>query len=268
MRKNYIYLPFLGLLLGLFSSCEKDLEKYDEEQCWLNFNFYDYYNDPITSSSRLDDDDLEANYSFITAGSEVEEDTCWFEVGTMGKLSDVDRPVKIQQVLTGENDAQPGVHYLDFNSAAYQSICYIPANQNVARIPIVMLRDASLKKEKVTLRFTIAENDYFKPGVKGFTERVLYFTDMLSKPDNWSTLYMDYYFGLYGPVKHQLMIEWSGEAWDEEYLKELSNGDYGYVTYLSTWFSELLEEANAKRLAQGLEVYQEEDGTPVTFSLY
>jgi hypothetical protein len=265
MRKNYLYLPLLGLLMGLFSSCEKDLNAYSEEQCWLNFNYYDYYEDPIIQASKLESKHVESNYSFITSGEEVVEDTCWFEVGVMGNLSDIDRPVKVQQVMTGENDAQAGVHYLDFNSAAYQSICYIPAHQNVARIPVVIYRDASLTKETVTLRFAIAENDYFKPGTKGFTERVLYFTDMLSKPGNWSTNYLDYIFGDYGPVKHRLMIEWTGKAWDEDYIDELSSGDDAYFYYLQEFFAEKLEEANAERLAEGLDVYQEEDGTIVSF---
>jgi hypothetical protein len=88
---------------------------------------------------------------------------------------------------------------------------------------------------------------------------------MLSKPGNWSTNYLDYIFGDYGPVKHRLMIEWTGKAWDEDYIDELSSGDDAYFYYLQEFFAEKLEEANAERLAEGLDVYQEEDGTIVSF---
>ena len=54
------------------------------------------------------------------------------------------------------------------------------------------------------------------------------------------------------------MIEWTGEKWDDAYIKELMDGDNAYVNYLAGWFARKLEEA-------GEEPYKEEDGTPVSF---
>ena len=79
-------------------------------------------------------------------------------------------------------------------------------------------------------------------------------------------MWEEYYLGYWGPVKHQLMIEWTGEAWDDAYLEELYNGDSGYVDYMISWFAQRLEEENAAREAAGEEPYTEEDGTPVDFT--
>ena len=57
------------------------------------------------------------------------------------------------------------------------------------------------------------------------------------------------------------MIEWTGEKWDDEYIKELMDGDSAYVNYLADWFAQKLEEENAKREEAGEEPYKEEDGT-------
>ena len=61
------------------------------------------------------------------------------------------------------------------------------------------------------------------------------------------------------------MIEWTDEKWDDEYIKELMEGDSAYVDYLAGWFARKLEEENAKRIAENKEPYKEEDGTPVSF---
>ena len=97
------------------------------------------------------------------------------------------------------------------------------------------------------------------------TVRVLSISAKLTKPSVWEEYYCDYSFGLYGTEKHRLMIEWTDEKWDDEYIKELMEGDSAYVDYLAGWFARKLEEENAKRIAENKEPYKEEDGTPVSF---
>ena len=55
------------------------------------------------------------------------------------------------------------------------------------------------------------------------------------------------------------------QGWLEDYLDELFAGDSNYVTYLSQWFIEKLEEENQKRLDAGLDIYREPNGEPVSF---
>lgn len=264
MKKIYHFI-FMITFLFTISSCEKDLPLYNTSDCRLNFVYY-YYNGELVPSTSVTDAMRSQSYSFVlssaSAGEDLTNDTVWFEVTTMGFLSDKDRPIALKQIMVeGENNAVAGKHYIAFDDPSYMSKCYVPANQNKTMLPIVLLRDPSLKEENVVLKFAFTENDYFKPGYTGLTERSITITDQLSKPSNWSTSY----FGTYGPVKHQLMIEWTQKAWDENYIDELLNGDKGYISYLSRWFREKLAEENSKRQSQGLDIYREEDGTPVYF---
>ena len=92
----------------LTASCEKDLPVFSTNDCWLNFAYYDYYNELITSNEEITDEMRTTYYSFITssaaAGKELQTDTIWLEVTTMGFLSDKDRQIELVQLQT---DATP-----------------------------------------------------------------------------------------------------------------------------------------------------------------
>ena len=67
-------------------------------------------------------------------------------------------------------------------------------------------------------------------------------------------------------MKHQLMIEWSGQPWDDTYITEMYNTDSGYLDYMDQVFAKRLAEENAIRKSQGLDVWREADGTEVDFT--
>lgn len=261
-----------GCCLLAFTACEKDLQPYNTPGAWLNFAFRESSGDLITSSEGLYDEIYDTYYSFAlqsaTTGTDITQDTVWVEVSTMGFLSEQDRQVELLQVVTGENDAVPGVHYVAFDDPALLAKSYVAAGQNLARVPIVVLRDASLDQHDVVLKIAIKDNGVFKPGYEEFSTRTLHISAQLAKPSNWDSYYMDYMFGTYTPTKHALMIEWTGKLWDDAYLEELNNGDYGYQEYLATWMKEKLEEENQKRLDAGEDILREPDGTPVTFDMF
>lgn len=258
--------------LPMIASCEKDLPTYNTQDAWLNFVYYDYNNEPIIKTEDLEDIEGITNnyYSFVMASiskdEELTEDTVWIEVSTMGFLSDQNRTVELEQIATEENDAVPGVHYIAFNDPQLLSKSYVPAGANSAYIPIVVLRDASLEEKDVVLRFTIKDNGIFKPGYQAMSVQTLYISGRLSQPSKWSAYYCDYYFGTYGPKKHELMIEWTGKNWDDDYLDEFFGGDPGYVDYIAHWFKVKLEEENQKRIEAGLGKYTEDDGTIIEFT--
>ena len=269
MKKKRMNILWAGVCLLALSACEKDLPVYETEGAWLNFVYYDYNGDQVTATENVEETMCESHYSFVlqsaTKGEEIQQDTFWIEVSTMGFLSDQNRTVELQQIATGENDAVPGVHYVAFNDPQLLAKSYVPAGQNATRVPIVVMRDASLADHDVTLQFTFKDNGIFKPGYEAFATHTLYISDKLAKPGLWDTYYCDYNFGTYTPAKHELMIEWTGNAWDDAYLEELFGGDSGYVTYLGQWFQRKLAEENAAREAQGLDIYREPDGSPVSF---
>ena len=248
----------------MFASCENDLEPYSDPACRLNFIYYDYFGDQMTTENieeSYDDDSYStSSYSFVYAGN-PERDTLWFKVGVSGFLSDQPRSFALEQVAVPDtvDNAEPGVHYVAFNDPSLSALYTVPANADTLSVPVVLLRDPSLDEKDVVIRFTFADNGNFQAGIPEMSTRTVYITARIAQPSMWE----EYYLGYWGPVKHQLMIEWTGEAWDDAYLEELYNGDSGYVDYMISWFAQRLEEENAAREAAGEEPYTEEDGTPV-----
>ncbi len=268
MRRYTLYYIVTGmLLLAGMTSCEKDLEVYSDPTCRLNF-YYD-----ISDLSKFKPEMALGSYSFVYGDAEVRQDTVWYEIETMGFTSGQDRPICIEQIQEeGAANAVPGKHYVAFDDPSLAAWYCIPAGKARTKIPVVMLRDASLTQETVALRFRIKPNEFFTIGYEPYAERVLYFTDMLAEPAKWTYAYPSWgshtisladYFGTYGVVKHRFLIEETGEKWDDEYIDKLMTGDSEYLVYMTQKMSKRLAEVNAERAAQGKEPLAEADGTPV-----
>ncbi|MDR0544891.1 MAG: DUF4843 domain-containing protein [Odoribacteraceae bacterium] len=242
----------------LLSSCEKELELYSAG-AGLNF----YYAAP---------GDTLASYSFIYGSPTAVQDTVWLELETIGVPADRDRPVTIEQALTGSNDAQPGAHYIPFDDASLRDAYVVTAGQTRARVPVIVKRDASLQTRQVTLLARIKPNEEFPLVNPGRNRVKILFSDQLEKPESWNASAYLFPFGAYGPVKHRFMIEQTGEKWDNDYFINVlgivkdnpyynSNYDNAYCDYLLGVLRRLLEEYNAGRP----EPLKEADGTPVSF---
>ncbi len=267
--------PCLMLLVSCFlilTSCEKDLEVYNTETCRLNF----YYS--LNSRSDFNESLARTAYSFIYGDADRQRDTLWFDVQTMGFTSTSERPVTLQQLPSEGVQAVPGKHYVAFDDPAVSHLYVIPAGKATTKLPVIILRDPSLKNESVTLKFGFKENDFFKLGFEEFSTRLIEMTDMLSEPSKWNEAYpipgleryfpryanhLSDFFGAYGVVKHQFLIEQTGKKWDDEYIESLILGDSNYLKYLVRKMSQRLAEVNAERVAKGLDVLKEADGTIV-----
>lgn len=266
--KRFIFyiLAWVGVLS--LASCEKDLPVYSDSTSRLNF-YYD-----ISSTKNFRPELARSSYSFVYGSETAVDDTLWFEVETMGFIADNDRPISLEQVqVDGANNAVADKHYQSFSTPSLQKYYVVPAGKARTKIPVVLLRDASLKIENVVLKFAIKPNEYFANGYDPYCERTIEFTDQLSEPSMWNYNYGDdewpwgfwNYFGTYGVVKHKFLIEQTGEKWDDEYIKSLMDGDSSYLTYLTQKLTQRLEEVNAEREAKGEGPLCEADGTPVTF---
>ena len=133
-------------LLPFFTSCEKDLPTYATSDCNLNFVYRDYEN-KIKTSANVTDEDRTYSFSFVYSGMNVQQDTVWFEVSTMGHLSDVDRTFALEQIqIEGVENAVAGTHYQAFDTPSLQKFYVIKAGKNSAMIPVVLLRDARVCK--------------------------------------------------------------------------------------------------------------------------
>lgn len=252
----------LMMLVAGFASCEKELQLYNEEACALNF----YYSDGLLEGN-FKEDMAKSNYSFVYAGSTVQVDTVWFKVRSMGFVYDYARQFEIEQIQAeGENNAVAGKHFVAFNDPSLAQYYQIGANTSRGEFPVVVLRDASLSEADVVLRMRIKANDNFENGYAKFQERTLTISANLSQPSVWTLsgpLYVAYYIGEWGPIKHQWMIDNTGEKWDDEYIKSLWAGDSGYRDYLIGKLQKKLSAENEARAAQGLDPLCEADGSEI-----
>ena len=263
--KKQIILSFI-VAAGL-ASCEKDLEMYSEPTCRLNF-YYD-----IDETGDYKPEMGRSAYSFVYGDPNRILDTVWVEVESMGFVSDKDRAISLEQAdSAGVENAVAGKHYVAFNDPQLAQLYVMPAGKARTKLPIVMLRDVSLKEKTVVLRYRIKPNENFVNGYNQYIERSLTFTDQLSEPskwtyqypygDKWTVSFADY-FGDYGLVKHQFLIGETGDKWDDEYIDKLMTGDSSYLEYMMRKMARRLREVNAERAAQGLDPLTEADGTPV-----
>lgn len=265
MRKLTTILGGLACLFAL-ASCEKDLEPYDTPDCRLNFLYYDYYGVNVLNTDALKNKknyDL-TNYSFYYQGNPA-RDTLWFKISTMGFLAPEARDIALQQITLNDTleNARPSVHYVPFDDPELAAYYRMPANQDTLSIPVILLNDPSLEKKEVVLCFGFRDNGVFKPGYSLMSSRRIVYTAMALRPAGW----IDGFFGEWGPVKHQLMMEWTGEKWDGDYIRKKYDEDYSYLEYMNQWFHYKLEEENAKRVAAGEDVYREADGTEIVINI-
>lgn len=273
MKKIFFSIIAAVAMLSM-TSCEKDLETYSTETCRLNF----YYND--NQKSYFSAAMTESSYSFIYAANDVTVDTVWVEVESMGFVRDYDRRIALVQVDTaGVDQAIAGTHYVAFNDPSFVDKCIMPAGKARTRIPIVVKRDSSLKKQTVVLKYRIDTNNEFTNGFDRFQTRSLTITDRLAKPAKWDEGLIELFGGFiirslgdeigeWGPLKHQFMIDTVGKPWDDKYIEELCTGDESFRNYIFTKLGKALVSLNAERAAQGLDRLAEEDGTVITFKSY
>lgn len=256
MKKTLLFIT--AALAGLLTtSCEQDLPVWEDHTARLNF-----YNESKTDTLQ--------SYCFVYH-NEVPQDTVWMRVTTMGFPADHDRTFELQQVMTGEDDAVAGTHYVAFDNAELRKHYVIKADSVGAYFPVVVLRHETEADKVFTLKFTIKDNDEFKVGYNDLLYKYVTITDMLVKPSNWTGL-MNYMFGQYGTEKHKFMIKVSGNLWDEEYIaankfNNYSQADQNYMFYLSTMFQEALDKENAERAARGEGPLTEANGSIVFFPM-
>lgn len=273
MKKKYTILSCIAasLIMLMLTSCEKELEVYSSTIARLNF----YYG--LKSPSAYKPEIAESTFSFVYTDDDCEKDTIWVELESMGLVSDAPRAISLKQVdSVGVANAIAGKHYVAFDNPELAKYYVMPAKAARTKVPVVLLRDASLKSEAVVLKFAIADNGVFTNGYNNYQSRAITFTDRLSEPAEWSTRYYtqpeilpDYYItfatymGEYGVTKHLFLIRKTGKKWNDEDIKEFMASDTNYRSYMRSKMSRLLAKENAERAAEGLEPLKEDDGTLV-----
>jgi|GEM_PF-196670 len=177
--------------------------------------------------------------TFAYRDASVTRDTVYFNIYTVGHVGAADRPFVLEQIqLGGVENAVPGVHYLPFDHPDLTDQYVIKAGTAHRRVPIVLLRDASLKTKDVVLGLKIKPNAHFLEGEAARLWRKVEFTDRLSRPQRWSGTDEAVNFGPYSRKKHQFMIDITGFRWDDEFL----GNEFLNLSFRIYWMNRIKQE--------------------------
>ncbi|MDR0544061.1 MAG: DUF4843 domain-containing protein [Odoribacteraceae bacterium] len=143
-------------------------------------------------------------YSFLATANE--RDTLYIDTRVMGYPVDRPREITLRQIDANDPLAAiPGTHYVAFNDPAIKPLMYMPANATSYRLPVILIRDASLQQQIVNLRLQIVENSDFKIGIEKQATFQIKFSDQFLPATNWrpgSSVGWFTVFGEYGKQKH------------------------------------------------------------------
>lgn len=236
-------LVFLGFLT-IVSSCKEAefMEYQDEDRIQFGPNNPDLiYRSDYETQWKFQD--TTKGYSFYFEKEEVTVDTLFFDLYTLGRVVDYDRPYKLVQTEEeGVKNAKAGIHYQAFDAPESKELYVVEAGKAHVRVPIVLFRDESLKDDPYILSFKIQENEHFKLGAATNTWRKATVADKLIQPPAWDAIGTQYYWGAYSTVKHQFMIDASGLEWDQEVMASLA---YDETTYFRAVFKKALTDYNS-----------------------
>ena len=250
MKQHTIY-ALLATLLICIGCQEQDMMRYEDDPAIY------FANEELSAYYSVQSDSI--NHSFFIYGEDVTTDTVHVLIRTMGMPVDYDRPVKLVQTNAGAPDAAiAGTHYVPFDDPALADSFSIPAGEVSHFVPIVLLRDNSLKTETVRLELTLEGNEHFRQGIDEWRNFLVTTSDTAVKPKIWDS-YWRYYFGAsWGPEKMRFIIQSTG-------LTDFDTqpSDYSYLNWLGDTAKQALLEYNADRPEE--EWLREADGTLVSF---
>jgi hypothetical protein len=261
MRRGYILL--FGIAVMGLNACDKDSVAIDQGEPYLNF--YD-----ATKEYRLCVQTVDNNFYYEDESRQ--RDTVWIKLVSVGTKPKQDCHVQLRayhdntaSTLSDVPDAESGKHYVPFDSEEMKKLLVFHANRLLDSIPIILLRDPTLKDEGRRLTLRLENSDIAKAADQRPDSDIehifvtVYTEDCLSQPINW-----DYSFclGSYGQVKHDFMVRHSGKRWDAAFIATL---DDNMKTYYQYKFRNELAAENEERQQQGLSVLREKNGTVVSF---
>ena len=163
--------------------------------------------------------------TFVYEPVTVSRDTLYIRVNTIGGIKNVDRAVELVQIPDGpaEKTAKPGIHFVALDDPSLKSLMVVKANEVFAMIPVVLLRDTSLKTNSYRLRLTLSGNSDFGLGEITLRTRAIQFSDRLERFFSWrfdTTVASAYNtFGKYSTRKHQFMIDVLEQQVDEAWYQ-------------------------------------------------
>ncbi|MFV0289409.1 MAG: DUF4843 domain-containing protein [Mangrovibacterium sp.] len=246
----------IALCVGAMFSCQEDYQLYEGGD-YLQFGPENkvIYNDANSYRDTL------KNLSFAYDGFDVLQDTLYFDLYAVGSPKDYDRTFVIEQeMIEGELNCEPGVHYVAFDDEKMKSEYIIKAGGVHLQVPIIFLRHESLQENKYALKIVLKANESFKLGDSSLCWRKAYVSDQLMKPSLWTGTIEKYYFGKYSMVKHRFLIDATGQNWDDEFISGIMK-DMAALQYWQSMGNEAIVNYNKEHPTEPL---VDEDGVLVT----
>lgn len=230
-------------------------------------------------------EDKEILASFYYDDASVVRDTVYLTVNTIGEPENRERRIELEQipeydvkyvydekgnladsvVTEKPNKAVPDVHYVAMDAEEMRPFLVIPANAVTAEIPVILLRDASLKHAEYRLCLRLKETSDFLLGERNKLSGTVVFSDKLSIPNFWNPTVERYYFGKYSERKHAFMNEVLQIHVTDDWYKTLSM-DYAELKYVRNKLKAALTEYNENpdNLANGLAPMREKQDDPTS----
>lgn len=232
--KNLSYI-ILFLLAGVcMSSCQEKVVMLYENDPRLYFYKGTDYTNGITQRDSI-------VYSFYTKETTRMRDTVYVNIRTMGLPEDYARQITLKQTNAGkENAAVAGTHYVAFDDNEVAVSMVIPANAVMTNIPIILLRDRSMKFAEYRMELEIVENEEFGIALETQKNFLIKVSDMTAPPANWNSTWI-YVFGEWGAVKMKFIIDYLGFT-DFDNYSQYSSEEYNYFKMKA---NQKLEEYNA-----------------------
>lgn len=182
--KKYL---IIFLVLGFFiSSCDKDIDKFDNSTNYIYFdipNKVDNYNRPLANDAREDS----LVYSFALDGAEVQSIELEVVVSVMGEPSAIDRPYDIF-ILEDSTDIDGS----NWNSSVISGrIIKAGFLSDTIKVAIKRTEDMLLEWKHILLK--IRPNEYFEMGDNRLHSVGISVADIMIEPKWWPD--WQYYFG-------------------------------------------------------------------------
>ena len=166
------------------------------------------------------------NNTFFYKPATVLRDTVYIQVNTIGNTSNKSREVKLVQVTEPGvlNPAVAGVHYIAMDDPSLKNLMVVKGNAVSTLIPVVLLRDPSLRTNSFRLRLELVANDQFALGEQKSRTRAILFSDRLERFYSWrndTNASAFYSFGKYSTRKHQFMYDYLKVPIDEAWFQAI-----------------------------------------------
>ena len=251
MKTTTLYIIILLGIIGLTSSCEKEVETYHWADC---VHFEVKQDGALCDTSR---------YSFAYEETEMTDMPVTIHIQLTGEIKSYDRKIDLE-ILNANPEYE---NYFSLNP----DTCYIRKGENALDLTVILHRRPDMTEKEQTLNLIINENEFFKTTNKAWItdvvnnrsvnllQHTIVSSDILTRPITWYE--NDNYFGKWSTKKFLLICEETGfkrqDFQDETYMGS------GRKNYIKDFMNRYFQEYKATHIndPEALKRIQEEDGT-------